>query len=113
MEGERPRQFLIRAVGPTLSEFNVGDTLPDPFLTLTTASGVPVASNDNWGSVGSGSQITAATAAVGAFALPAASKDSALLIILAPGNYTALISGVNDVTGVAIIEVYEMPLPGP
>ena len=113
VEGERPRQFLIRAVGPTLSEFNVGDTLPDPFLTLTRASGVPVASNDNWGSVGSGSQITAATAAVGAFALPAASKDSALLITLAPGNYTALISGVNDVTGVAIIEVYEMPLPGP
>ena len=113
VEGERPRQFLIRAVGPTLSEFNVGDTLPDPFLTLTTASGVPVASNDNWGSVGSGSQISAATAAVGAFALPAASKDSALLITLAPGNYTALISGVNDVTGVAIIEVYEMPLPGP
>ena len=113
VEGERPRQFLIRAVGPTLSVFNVGDTLPDPFLTLTTALGVPVASNDNWGSVGSGSQISAATAAVGAFALPAASKDSALLITLAPGNYTALISGVNDVTGVAIIEVYEMPLAGP
>ncbi len=113
VQGETPRQFLIRAVGPTLSEFNVGNTLPDPFLTLTTASGVPVASNDNWGSAGNGSQISAATAAVGAFALPAASKDSALLITLAPGNYTALISGVNDVTGVAIIEVYEMPLPGP
>jgi uncharacterized delta-60 repeat protein len=113
VEGERPRQFLIRAVGPTLSEFNVGNTLPDPLLTLTTASGVPVASNDNWGSVENGAQIAAATAAVGAFALPTASKDSALLITLAPGNYTALISGVNDVTGVAIIEVYEMPLAGP
>jgi uncharacterized delta-60 repeat protein len=113
VEGERPRQFLIRAVGPTLSVFNVGNTLPDPLLTLTTASGVPVASNDNWGSVENGAQIAAATAAVGAFALPAASKDSALLITLAPGNYTALISGVNDVTGVAIIEVYEMPLAGP
>jgi len=113
VQGEIPRQFLIRAVGPTLRDFNVGNTLADPFLTLTTALGSPVATNDNWGSAGNTSQISAATVAAGAFALPADSRDSVLLITLAPGNYTALVSGVNDATGIAIIEVYEMPLAGP
>ncbi|MCX6933142.1 MAG: hypothetical protein NTZ29_10720 [Verrucomicrobia bacterium] len=38
-----------------------------------------------------------------------ASRDAALIVTLAPGNYTAQVSGVNDTTGVALIEIYELP----
>jgi hypothetical protein len=65
-----------------------------------------IAVNDDWGK---GSGATAATlAAVGAFALPAGSKDAALLLTLPPGVYTAHCSGVGATTGVALIEVYDM-----
>jgi len=46
---------------------------------------------------------------VGAFGLSSGSKDASLIITLMPGNYTAVISGKNDSTGVALIEVYELP----
>ena len=62
--------------------------------------------NDDWG--GSGS-LSSAFASVGAFTLPAASKDAALLVTLAPGTYTAQVSGVNNTTGVALVELYEIP----
>ena len=109
VQGEKPRQFLIRAVGPTLGSFGVGNTLADPVLTLTTALGAPVATNNDWGAATNAADISAATSQLGAFALPVGSKDSAVLLSLAPGNYTALVSGANDTTGVALIEVYEIP----
>ena len=46
---------------------------------------------------------------MGAFALSDGSKDCALLLYLAPGSYTAQISGVANTTGVALVEVYEVP----
>jgi hypothetical protein len=109
VQGEKSRQFLIRGIGPALGGFGVTGALADPVLTLTTALGATVASNDNWGSGGHAADIAAASAKVGAFALPSGSKDSVLLITLAPGNYTALIAGVGDTTGVALVEVYEVP----
>jgi hypothetical protein len=78
-------------------------------LTLTTALGATVASNDDWGSAGNAADITASAGKVGAFTLASGSKDSAILITLTPGNYTALIAGANDTTGVALVEVYEIP----
>jgi len=100
------KQVLVRAVGPTLAmaPFNLGGTLPDPTLSVYNSSGVLVASNDNWSGTNA-----AAMAGVGAFALPANSKDAALVATLAPGNYTAQVSGVGATTGVALVEVYEMP----
>jgi hypothetical protein len=53
--------------------------------------------------------IAAASVQVGAFALPANALDSAILINLAPGAYTAQVSGVGASTGVALIEIYEVP----
>jgi hypothetical protein len=46
---------------------------------------------------------------VGAFALPASSRDAALLVTLQPGSYTVQVSGVGGTTGVALVEVYEVP----
>jgi uncharacterized delta-60 repeat protein len=109
VQGEKPRQFLIRGIGPALRAFGVNSALGDPVLTLTTALGTIVATNDDWGSATNAFEIITTSATVGAFALPPGSKDSALLISLAPGNYTALISGANDTTGIALVEVYEVP----
>jgi hypothetical protein len=53
--------------------------------------------------------ITAAGNSVGAFALPANSRDAALVATLAPGNYTVEVTGVGGTTGVALVEVYELP----
>ena len=109
VQGEKPRQFLIRGIGPALRAFGVNGALGDPVLTLTTALGTIVATNDDWGSATNAFEIIATSATVGAFALPSGSKDAVLLISLAPGNYTALISGGNDTTGIALVEVYEVP----
>ena len=54
-------------------------------------------------------QLTAAFSSVGAFALTANSRDAALIITLPAGTYTAQVSGVNNTTGVAIVEVYDLP----
>jgi hypothetical protein len=88
----------------------VSGVLLDPLLELTQTVGgatVNVASNDNWGG---DAQIAGVGTAVGAFALGSAtSKDAAILVTLPPGVYSAKASGVGGTTGVALIEVYEVP----
>ncbi len=113
--GPTPKRVLIRAVGPTLgaAPFNIGGAMADPKLELFTGQTV-TASNDNWGTpVGAGAssvaQLSAAFGQVGAFNLTAGSKDAVLLATLAPGNYTAQVSDVNGASGLAIVEVYEVP----
>lgn len=109
VEGERPRQFLIRGIGPALQSFGVTDALADPILNLTSASGESFFRNDDWGTFANGAELIATSARLGAFPLTPGSKDAALLVTLAPGNYTAFVSGVGDTTGTALIEVYEVP----
>jgi hypothetical protein len=110
IEGSAERTVLIRAVGPTLATYGVSGVLLDPLLELTQTVGgatVNVASNDNWGG---DAQIAGVGTAVGAFALGSAtSKDAAILVTLPPGVYSAKASGVGGTTGVALIEVYEVP----
>jgi len=62
--------------------------------------------NDNWGGGGS---LATAFANVGAFALTAGSRDAAILATLAPGSYTAQVSGVGGTGGMMLVEVYEVP----
>jgi hypothetical protein len=101
-----PRRVLIRGVGPGLAPFGVTGALANPALAIYRGSAV-VADNDDWGG---GDTLATAFRAVGAFALPSASsRDSALLVTLNPGSYTAQLTGVNNTTGVALIEVYEAP----
>ena len=107
IDGTGAKRVLIRAVGPTIgaSPFNVGGVVADPQLTLFSGS-TSIGSNDNWGG---GAELTAAFTQVGAFALPAASRDAAILVTLQPGAYTVRATGVGGTTGVAIVEVYEVP----
>jgi hypothetical protein len=65
-----------------------------------------IGANDNWGGTAA---LTASFSQVGAFALPAASLDAAIVATLLPGRYTVQVSGVANTTGVAIVEVYEVP----
>ena len=104
--GATPARILVRAIGPTLGVFGVAGVVADPQLALFNASSVKIGESNDW--LGT-TELTAAFAAVGAFALPATSRDSALVATLAPGNYSVQVSGVNLTTGVALVEVYEVP----
>jgi hypothetical protein len=108
--GNTPLTVLIRASGPAIAAapFDVPGTLPDPKLTLQNpATSAVLATNSAWG----GDPVVSGVAAsVGAFtwSVPT-SLDSALLITLPPGSYTAAAAGASGDTGVAIVEVYEVP----
>ena len=99
------KPVLIRAIGPTLSGFGVSGSLADPVLTVFNSAGAIIATNDNWGGT---TALSSAFTSVGAFPLTAASKDSAVVATLAPGNYTAQVAGVGTATGIALVEVYEI-----
>ena len=97
--------MLIRAIGPTLGSapFNISGVLNDPILTIQ-SSGSVIAANDNWNATDA-----AVFAGVGAFALQPGSRDAALVIAVAPGGYTAEIHSASDITGIALVEIYELP----
>lgn len=98
--------MLFRAVGPTLSSaFGLGGAVVDPELTLNSGQTV-VAANDSGGGV---TALSAAFSSVGAFASPATSRDAAVVASLNPGNYTVQVAGVRGVTGLILIEIYELP----
>ncbi len=111
--GPAPKQVLIRGIGPSLAPFGVSDVLRDPKLTLIEMAhdGVPtreLLSNDDWyADPAVGAEIAAAGDAVGAFRLPAGTKDAALLVWLEPGSYTVFLEGVAGDRGVGLLEIYE------
>lgn len=104
--GSTSKTVLIRASGPALAPFGVQGVLADPQLQLNDSSGI-IAANLSW----AGSpQIVSEAAAVGAFTWNnTASHDAALLVTLPPGPYTAQVSGASGDTGIALIEVYDVP----
>ena len=104
--GSTSRTVLIRASGPALVQFGVPGTLADPQLQVFSGSTV-VAGNSVWGGDG---QISETANSVGAFPWNiSTSSDSAILVTLPPGSYTAQVSGVSGDTGVALVEIYEVP----
>jgi len=99
IEGDGPQAVVVRARGPSLA---VAGALADPVLTLVPGSGGPVLVNDDW-------QTDAAAAALAASGYqPGNPKESALMLTLSPGAYTAIVSGAGGATGVAIVEVYKI-----
>ena len=108
VSGTVPKRVLIRGIGPSLAQFGVAGVLARPQLSV--ASGATVlAQNAGVATSADAAAIAAASAQTGAFALAANAQDAAILINLAPGAYTAQVSGVGATTGVALIEVYEVP----
>ncbi len=109
VHGNAPKRFLIRGVGPTLAAFGVPGTLADPQLTLVRSGGEVIATNQDWETGNSVATLTTVSATVGAFPLESGTTDAAILVYLAPGAYTAQVSGTGDTTGEALVEVYEVP----
>ena len=116
--GNTPQTVIIRGDGPSLAAFGLAGALTSTTLTLSNSNGA-IATNTGWGN-GSVSgpaaaglitvqPLTAALSAkVGAFALTAGSNDSAIVATMPPGAYTAQVAGVNNATGVALVEIYEL-----
>jgi hypothetical protein len=108
--GTAPKTVLIRGVGPTLAVFGVTGVLADPQISLYSGTTL-LAANDNWEAGNNVAELTVAAALDGAFALPAGSKDAALVATLPPGSYTVQVSGVANTTGVALVEIYNLSTP--
>jgi hypothetical protein len=105
--GSTERTVLIRGVGPALSTFAVTGALADPKLQVFRGgSETVIASNEDWGG---GSVLATAFTKVAAFTLPPTSRDAALLTKLSPGTYTVRVYGPPGATGVALIDIYELP----
>ena len=104
VQGTSAKKVLIRALGPSLGigPGALSHVLANPFLELRNSAGNLVSSNDNWGSSPSAAQIAATGIP------PTRAEESAILATLAPGNYTAIVRGVNNTTGVALVELYDL-----
>ena len=104
--GNAPKTLLIRGIGPTLTSFGLVGALADPVLTIY-QDGEAIATNAGWAN---SAEIATAATQAGAFALVAGSRDAALLVTLKPGSYTAQVKAAQSASsGVALIEIYEVP----
>jgi len=112
VKGTTPRTVIVRAIGPELGAppYNVPNALTNPTLELHDGTGALIASNDNWmstiiGGIITGDQFQDIMASGLA---PADGREAAMIADLPAGNYTAIVRGVNNTTGVALVEAYEL-----
>jgi Alpha-galactosidase, CBM13 domain len=110
VQGTQPKNVIIRAIGPELSQFDVPDPLADPTLELYNGIGALIASNNNWQTTIIGGIITQNQVQdiENSGRAPTDPRESAIIANLPPGNYTAIVRGVNNSTGVALVEVYDL-----
>lgn len=101
--GTDPKQVVLRAVGPSLAVTGAS-LLADPFLELHDSTGALLATNDNWMDNSAADQMTLTDNNL----VPTNDLESALVMTLDPGAYTAIVRGVNNTTGVALVEVYDI-----
>jgi hypothetical protein len=110
VQGTQPKDVIIRAIGPELSQYGVPDFLADPILELHNGAGALIASNDSWQHTIIGGIITQDQVQniQNSGHAPRNANESAIIANLPPGNYTAVVRGVNNTTGVALVEVYDL-----
>jgi hypothetical protein len=101
MRGGTPQRILFRGIGPELNA-KFPDALQDPFMELRDKNGVLLMSNDNWRDAPNASEIQATGLA------PSDNREPAILLRLPSANYTAILRGVNDTTGIALGEAYKL-----
>jgi hypothetical protein len=101
VNGTEPIRALLTAKGPSLSAFGISGALANPRLALYDSGGGEIAVNDDVGTVAAGSELAAIPG------VPRNSAESALLVVLPPGNYTAVVSAVTG-TGIALLEVADL-----
>ena len=112
VQGTGPKTVILRAIGPELSAppYNIPNALADPTLDLHNGSGTLIASNNNWQTTIIGGIITTnqVSAIQNSGHAPTQPSESAIIATLQPGNYTAIVRGANNTTGVALVEVYDI-----
>jgi N-acetylneuraminic acid mutarotase len=110
VQGPQPKRVIIRAIGPELTQHGVSNVLADPSLELHDGTGALIASNDNWQHTIIGGIITGDQRGDirNSGHAPGDGRESAIIAELPAGNYTAILRGVNNMTGVALVEVYDL-----
>ena len=98
--GSQAKKVIVRAVGPSLGP-DLPERLRDPYLEVHDSTGKTIASNDDWQD---GDRVAVLASGVP----PDDKKEPALVLTLDAGNYTAIVRGVNNTTGVALVEVYDL-----
>ena len=114
VQGSGAKRVIIRALGPELTQHGVANALHNPTLELHNGAGALIASNDNWVTTIIGGIITQNQVRdiMNSGYAPSNGLESAIIADLQPGNYTAIVRGVNDTTGVGLVEVYDLNNPG-
>jgi len=102
IQGDQPKKMILRGIGPSLASGGVTGVLMDPQLELRDAAGAVISSNDNWQDSAQFSDIIASTIP------PSDPREAAIVATLAPGDYTVILSGVNDTSGIALVEGYTL-----
>ena len=112
VQGTGTKSVIIRAIGPELGlpPYNIPNALANPTLELHNAAGELLGSNDNWQTTIIGGIITSNQVSdiQNSGHAPTEASESAIIANLAPGNYTAIVRGVSNTTGVALVEVYDL-----
>jgi hypothetical protein len=105
----QPTRVIIRAIGPSLTQRGVPTALANPQLELHKGNSL-IGRNDNWQQTQIGGIITSdQVAEIQSSGLaPTNPRESAIIATLQPGNYTAIVRGVNNTTGIALVEVYDL-----
>jgi Matrixin len=104
VQGSDAKRVIVRALGPSLGGGSspITGVLADPVLELHDGSGNLIAANDDWANGPQANEIIQSTVA------PTNNRESAVIATLGPGNYTAVVRGVNNTTGVGLVEVYDL-----
>jgi Cysteine-rich secretory protein family len=97
--GTESKRVIVRGIGPSLS---LPGKMLNPTIELHDAAGATIAFNDNWGQSANSAAIAESGVA------PADPTEAAILMDLAPGSYTAVLSGANQTTGLAVVEIYDL-----
>ena len=110
VQGTEPKRVIIRAIGPELTQYGVPNALVNPTLELHDGTGALIASNNNWVTTIIGGIITANQVQDirSSGHAPGDARESAIIADLPAGNYTATVRGLNNTTGVALVEVYDL-----
>jgi hypothetical protein len=99
--GHQPTRVMVRGMGPSLTRAGIASPLTDPMLELRDGNGGLIAANDNWRSDDEANIVATSLA-------PPDELEAALVRNLAPGNYTAIVKGKDNATGIAVAEVYQL-----
>jgi hypothetical protein len=107
VEGSGSKRIMLRGIGPSLAAFGIANALQDPTLQLNGSDGSLVGANDNWPGNSNAAEI------LGSGLAPTNPNESALLLSVPPGTYTAVVRGKDNRAGIGLVELYDLDTDGP